>query len=197
MCQSVTREQPRDQYRAEHESCECAKKSWSHSLGNRLGGWFTVFCHLMHRRHCKCQGSRNAIFARAPSFRRSLPEGWETANPNPPFSAQRKNRVPHISILRCGKARPPTRLSQSSANNRCPSVPRFRGPGKGKTSRSTLLIPPTPLPSPLPDCPPCASNTAVLYFSPGRLCGRSASGSCISLALPEPGKVNFYWAAIL
>ena len=51
--------------------------------------------------------------------------------------------------------------------------------------------------SPLPDCPACASNRPVLYFSPRRLCGRSASGFRISQALPETGKVNFYRAAIL
>ena len=62
------------------------------------------------RRTCGCFFRKLARTLGAPSFERSLLEGWESTNPRFPLSTQHERRVPHISILRCGIARTLTLL---------------------------------------------------------------------------------------
>ncbi len=70
------------------------------------------------------------------------------------------------------------------------------------SSNAILSQPPPARPDFHPTSPPATRSPTlrvkciVVYFSRRRLRGVCASGSSISLALPEPGKVNFYRAVI-
>ncbi len=101
-------------------------------------------------------GQQKRDFPRcAPSFRRLMPEGWESTTPNPPFSTQHENGCPRS--LAFGD-RESENIPASAANPANSALPRYRTAlGARQTMRCYTLaqdgsagVPRAGLPSPWP-----------------------------------------------